>query len=125
MRCMERNKRTIWCANYVGKEEILTDGKRTGQFRALLESPVRMRANVSAARGTSNEELFGINVNYDKTVVFESPKIPITESTVFWIDTLPELLDDGSTETAWDYVVTKIARSLNSTTVAIRKVTVQ
>ena len=51
-------------------------------------------------------------------------KFPITVSSVFWIDTLPEIAEDGTTRTPYDYIVKKVAPSLNSVSIAVSKVSV-
>lgn len=53
-----------------------------------------------------------------------SSKFPINVSTVFWIDTLPEIAEDGTTNTPHDYIVKKVATSLNSVSIAVSKVSV-
>lgn len=118
MKTMERNKRTIWYANYAGKEETLSEsGKRTGQFHVQYSEPIELRANVSPAKGSSDNELFGITESYDRTIVTDKMDINLSESSVVWVDAKPD--------TAWDYVVVRVARSLNSATIAIKKVTAQ
>ena len=124
MRSLERNKRTFWYASYAGNEEILSDRKRTGQYKVKYGNPVEVRANVSAARGSLDDEHFGINADYDRTITTDKADFGIDESSVLWIEKTPEIAADGSTATPWDYVVVKIARSLNSTTIAIKKVSV-
>jgi len=57
---------------------------------------------------------------------------PIDEYTILWIDTVPQVDEngalvvngDGDVLTPHDYIVKKIARSLNSVSVAISKVKV-
>ncbi len=124
MRSLRRNKRTFWYANLVGSEEILTGGKRTGQFVTRYGNPVKAMENVSAARGSLDDEHFGINADYDRTITSCDRNLGIDEASVLWIEKAPEIAPDGSTDTPWDYVVAKIARSLNSTTIAIKKVSV-
>lgn len=46
----------------------------------------------------------------------------IDESTVFWIDTLPDISTDGTTNTPHDYIVKRIAKSLNGISIAVKKV---
>ena len=125
MRSLNRNKMDFWYANYQGKEEILKNGKRTGQYKVLYYNPVKISENLSAARGSLDNELFGIQTDYDRTITSCNRDFDISESSVLWIEKTPEVASDGSTDTPWDYVVVKVARSINSVTVAIRKVSVQ
>lgn len=119
MRCMEINKRDFWYAQYEGKEELLVDGKRTGQYSVKYSAPVKARAVISPARGSASDELFGINAEYDRTIVTDDADISINESSVLWIDAV------GDGETPWDHVVTGVARSPNSATIAVKRVKVQ
>ena len=68
---------------------------------------------------------FGESESYDKVIVLDNPNTPIDEYSTLWVDTLPLLNEDGSTETPHDYVVKKVARSLNSVSIAISKVIVR
>ena len=120
MRSLRRNERRFWYANYAGNEEILSDG----QYKVKYGKPAEARANVSAARGALDDEHFGINADYDRTITTCDKSLNLAESSVLWIEKTPEIAADGSTATPWDYVVVKIARSLNSTTIAIKKVSV-
>lgn len=117
MKCMERNKRDLWYAVYVGKEEILKDGKRTGQVTVKYSAPVKIKASVSPARGSASEELFGVNAVYDRTVIVEDANADITETSVIWVENTPD--------EPWDYVVEKVARSLNNAAIAIKRVSTQ
>lgn len=118
MKTLERNKRVFWYANLEGKEEILLDGKRTGQFRTIYSDPVKAFANVSSAKGSTSDELFGINEGYDRTIVSDIVDIAINETSVLWIDNDPEAAP-------WDYVVVKVSKSINSVSIAIKRVPVQ
>ena len=58
---------------------------------------------------------------------------PIDEYSILWIDRVPQLdengalalNDEGEVITPHDYIVKKVARSLNSVSIAISKVNVQ
>ena len=67
---------------------------------------------------------FGDSESYDKVIVLDDKNIPIDEYSILWVDTLPTLNEDGSTETPHDYVVKQVARSLNSVSIAVSKVNV-
>jgi len=79
-------------------------------------NPVEMAINVSAARGTSDVEQFGINAIYSKTMVTNDMSCPIAESTRLWVG-IP-------TTEPHNYVVTSVAKSINSITYAIKEVVV-
>ena len=118
MRSLERNKRTIYYALYTGNEEIKdSNNYATGEYRKSYSTPVKLRINVSAARGTAYTREFGDFQDYDKTMI-TTDDLPIDENTILWID-------DLDTTHPHDYEVMKVAKSLNQTQYAINKVKVK
>ena len=95
-------------------------------------NPIEEHANISAAKGETQTRQFGENESYDKIIVMDFITPPIDEYSVLWVDTLPILNADGSLKvndageviTPHDYVVKKVAKSSNSVSIAISKVTV-
>ena len=133
MKCMNRNKVKFCYALYEGREPILNEqGRKTGQFKVIHGNPIEERANISAAKGETQTRQFGENESYDKVLVMDFITPPIDEYSILWVDTMPKLNEDGSLEvndegeviTPHDYVVKKVAKSLNSVSIAISKVTV-
>ena len=126
MRCMTRNKATFYYALYAGQTEIVDEyGNATGEYSVTYGNPTKMLGNVSAAQGEMQTRQFGKSESYDKVIVLDDVNAPINEYSILWVDTLPHLNGDGSTETPHDYVVKKVARSLNSVSIAIIKVGVR
>ena len=126
MKTLNRNKVRIYYANYRDKVPIKDEyGNLTGEYKILYDRPFALMANVSAARGESTTRQFGENVNYDRIIVLDDPAFPIAETSILWIDTPPEMLEDGSTMTPHDYIVKQIALSLNSVSIAVSKVSVR
>ncbi|MDR0821695.1 MAG: hypothetical protein LBN40_04440 [Oscillospiraceae bacterium] len=134
MRCMSRNKVTFFYALYERKEAITDDyGNTTGEFEVIYGNPLEYSANISAAKGETQTRQFGENEVYDKVIVADNTVPPIDEYSVLWIDTLPQLDETGALATdetgkvitPYDYIVTKVARSLNSVSIAVSKVKVQ
>lgn len=125
MRCLTRNKVTIYYALFSHKEEIFDDyGNKTGEYEVIYGKPVEFSANVSAAQGEIQTRQFGDSDTYDKVIVLDNAGTPIDEYSVLWVDTLPEIKEDGTTDTPYDYIVKKVARSLNAVSIAISKVNV-
>ena len=125
MRCMVRNKTTFYYALYTGQTEIIDEyGNATGQYSVTYDNPTKALGNVSAAQGEMQTRQFGDSESYDKVIVLDDANAPIDEYSILWVDT-PPILDGGSTETPHDYVVKKVARSLNSVSIAISKVSVR
>lgn len=125
MRGLARNKTAFYYALYTGQTEIIDEyGNATGQYSVSYSNPIKISGNVSAARGEIQTRQFGESEAYDKVIVLDDPKCPIDEYSILWVDTLPELTD-GVTTTPHDYIVKKVARSLNSVSIAISKVAVR
>jgi hypothetical protein len=126
MRTLARNKVRIYYANYRTKTPVKDEyDNLTGEYDITYEDPVEIKANVSAARGESTTRQFGEDEVYDRVIVMDDPRVPIEVSTVLWIDTLPEIKADGSTDTPYDYIVKQVAPSLNSVSIAVSKVNVR
>ena len=125
MRTLNRNKIRIFYANYRDRIPLKDEyGNLTGEYEILYDTPVEVKANVSAARGEATTRQFGDDEGYDRVIVLDDPKFPIAVTSILWIDTLPEIADDGSTNTPHDYIVKQVATSLNSVSIAVSKVKV-
>ena len=126
MRCLTRNKTPFYYAPYIDESEITDEyGNRTGEYELTYGNPVRVSGNVSAAQGNIQSRQFGESEMYDKVIVLDDRNTPIDEYAILWVDTLPHLNEDGSTDTPHDYIVRKVARSLNGVAIAISKVAVE
>ena len=125
MRVMVRNKSKFYYASYIGKTEILDEyGNYTGEYAISYSNPTEIRGNVSPAQGEMQSRQFGESESYDKVIVLDDRNTLIDEYSVLWVDTLPSLNEDGSTDTPYDYIVKKCARSINGVAIAIKKVKV-
>lgn len=129
MKALKRNKSTFYYSLYEGKSERTDEyGNRTGEYDILRGKPLKYEANISAATGETSTRQFGGSENYDKVIVADNELPPIDEYTVLWVDNMPTLNEDGSLAAdskPYDYVVKKIAKSLNSFSIAINKVNVK
>lgn len=124
MRSLKRNERTIYYANYIDKTEITDEyGNATGSYEINYTTPTPYRINVSPARGSSDDTLFGTALNYTKTMVTADLNCPIDENTVLWVDKVATVDDEGNTN-PYDYTVTQVGKSLSSIAYAIKKVDV-
>ena len=138
MRCLNRNKQPFWYCLYKNKTAIIDEfGNETGEYIVTYHCPKRMEANISQATGLSMTEQFGNLENYDKVIVTEDMNCPIDEHSVLFIDKPPEFtsvlthtptavttVDDSVSVPAYDYTVARVAKSLNSISIAVRKVDV-
>lgn len=118
LRTLERNKQVIYYALYEDKKPVLDEyGNETGEYEILYTPPTLLKINVSAARGEYSTRQFGDTENYDKVLMTDDLSVPITETSILWIDSL-------DTEKPHDYIVKKVAKSLNSVSIAVSKVSV-
>lgn len=124
MKTMERNKQTFWYLLYdTGAAIADDDGYETGEESTAYKDAVAFRANISAATGAAQTEQFGNLAEYDKVIVTDDMTCPIDENTVLFIDKEPEYSDPGH-RPLYDYIVKRVAKSINSISYAIRKVNV-
>ena len=122
---MERNKCIFYFSSFTDKVGIADEyGNHTGEYAVSYSNPTKLSGNVSAAMGEMQNRQFGESELYDKVIVLDNPKVGIDEYSILWVDTLPVINEDGSTDTPYDYIVKKVARSLNCVSIAISKVTV-
>ena len=133
MRCMNRNKVKFFYSLYEGREPITDEyGNVTGEYDVKHGNPTEGYANISAAKGETQTRQFGESETYDKVIVMDNEAPPIDEYSVLWVDTVPQLNEDGSLAvdeegnvlTPHDYIVKKVAKSLNNVSIAISKVKV-
>ena len=133
MKCLNRNKSRFFYALYKEKVQKTDEyGNVTGEYEVIHENPVEFFANVSAAKGETTTRQFGESESYDKVIVMGNDAPPINEYTILWVDTTPQVDEDGTLSTndngevitPHDYIVKKVARSLNSVSIAISKVNV-
>lgn len=134
MRCLNRNKRSFYYALFIEKRTIMDEyGNETSENEIVYGKPVSCKGNISAARGETATRQFGEDEGYDRVIVLDKPDTPIDEYAVLWVDSTPSLTEEGELTTdengevvtPWDYIVKKVARSLNSVSIAISKVNVR
>lgn len=120
MRTLHRNRKDFYYANYLGRTELTDEwGNLTGEQNITYSEPKLARGNISASRGISEADQFGVSVNYSKTLVVEED-LGLTETSILWIDVVPT-----DSQTPHDYVVVAVAKSINGISYAIRKVDVE
>ena len=118
MKCLERNKVTIYYALYTGNVAILDEkGSTTTESAPTYSTPVALKINVSPASGERSTRQFGETVDYDRTLVTSDMTLPIDENSILWIDNI-------DTTKPHDYIVKKVAKGLNSIQYAVQKVNV-
>lgn len=142
MRTLNRNKRSFWFCLLDEKIPIIDEyGNETGEYILRYGTPTKMSANVSPATGYSQTEQFGNLDNYDKVIVTDWMDCPIDENSVLFIDKGVEYADAITIEytpsdtvlgddeavpvtvevPVYDYTVRRVAKSLNSISIAVSK----
>ena len=127
--------RTFWYCLYDGSEDQYDEyGNLISEQDIRYKAAVQTEANVSAATGQAQTEMFGNLDSYDRVIVTDDLNCPIDEQTVLFLDKEPEYPELPSEEpeepeydTAhpiYDYIVKRVAKSLNSVSIAVRKVNV-
>lgn len=76
--------------------------------------PLTMRVNVSAAKGTAEQEMFGTLLEYDRTIAVKHD-IDMDENSIVWLDGKPV------TE-PHNYIVMRKSKSGNYTVLALKRV---
>lgn len=121
MKCLKRNKMPLWYCLF--DASAAGEDAEPGEPVTSYTAPVFMEANVSPATGSASTELFGNDLKYDKVIVTEDTDCPIDENAVLFVDKAPGP-DDAGGDPKYDYVVKKVAKSLNSISIAVEKVKV-
>lgn len=124
MRGMEQNKQSFWYALYERSEPILDEYGNEVGLKPVYGSPIKSSGNISIARGSTETGQFGAIAVYAKTINPMPIDCPIDESSVLWVDNVPAVMEDGKTVTPYDYVVTRVSRSINHKAYTLKKVDV-
>lgn len=137
MRSLKKNQQLLWYSTYADQiteyyrdsdgniiyDEI--EGEQIPRIkceRAGYNNPVHFDINVSAGKGTAQEEVFGVSLDYTKTISTSDMDLPISETSLIWFETEPNYNEDGTVnEASADYSVVGIAKSLNNVVYALKK----
>lgn len=137
MRSLKKNKQKLWYSNNIDKITIYKkddDGNIIyedidGELIPIIISekagysePQEFYANISAGKGTAQEEVFGVSLDYTKTISTSDMSLPLDEKSLVWFETEPTYNADGTVNEAYaDYSVVGIAKSLNNVVYALKK----
>lgn len=123
MRNLIKNTKSILALNYKGEEKLIDDdGNYTGEVEIKYFPARAIRVSVSGARGSSQSEIFGTDIQYDKTLCLsmaDFKRYGFDENTVFFID---KKLEYNEGMPLYNYRVERIAEVLNEVVIAVRKV---
>lgn len=117
MRDLNRNKRTLYYALYLGETDILdANGNLTGESEPTYGDIEMLRVNVSASAGTDATEAFGGFTNYTRTIIVSDTTCPLDEDSIVWFGV--------DTAGPHNYIVTRRADSKNCILYALLEVKV-
>lgn len=121
---LAENRQKIFYGELTGVEDIVdADGYKTGEKRKTYSTPEPFLIYVAPSRGEATWSPFGIGENYTNVMSTCDTSCPITEDTVLWIGINP-FDSEGNVVEEHNYIVTRVARGLNSILYAIKKVDV-
>ena len=123
MRTRQRISQPFYYRLFVSKTEIVDEyGNGLGEYDITYADPVEYRATISPATGESTAELFGNLEQYDKIILTCDMNCPINEESVLYVDKQPIYDEVAKKWNAHDYVVKRIAKSVNDIRIAVAKV---
>lgn len=115
MRTLRRNKQTIHYAVFSGVTAVTdSNGLHTGEYEPSYGTITEAKMYVSPATRKATLEMFGITGSFDKILITDDMSCPISDTSIVWID--------APTTKANDYVVVRVAKSLNHITYAVTQV---
>lgn len=136
MRSLKKNQQKVYYSTYAnhiviyerdenGKSVYVDKEKTIPKIiaeRAGYNKPVSFCANVSAGKGTAQEEVFGKDIDFTRTISTTDLSLQIDELSLVWIESEPEYLEDGTVDSnSADYkVAAKPAKSLNQLMIALK-----
>ena len=110
MRDLKRNQQLITYRLYLGQQPIIDEyGCDTGETTTKYGDETELLISVSSNKGDYTIQTFGNLLDYDRTLIVSDANCPIDENTRVYISGVP-------------YVVKAVARSLNATQYAIKRV---
>ncbi len=117
MKCLQRNLKAFQFCPFVSMSRNGTSVSIT------YGEPITAKGNISPASGRVASEIFGAELDYDKVIILDDQTLSIDEHSVLFVDK-PYEVDDETGAPLYDYVVKRIAKSLNFTAIAIHRVDV-
>ena len=137
MRSLKKNQQKLYYSTYADQITIYQrdengeivydeiDGEKYPRIiaeRAVYNKPVFFSASVSAGKGTAQEDVFGKDIDFTRTISTTDLMLPIDELSLVWIESVPKYLEDGTVDpNSADYkVAAKSAKSLNQLMIALK-----
>ena len=119
---LAENQREFYYQTYNGEVEDTDDeGYLTGEPVASYSNPIKAKAMISENTSDSIISPFGKDLVYDK-MISTVQDLPIDEYSRLFIDVVPVIKEDGSTDTEPDYIVKRVSKGIYQRVWAIQKV---
>ena len=130
MRCLNRNKQTLYYALALAStastetKKITVDEKEVyiddGDYTQTYDAPIPFMANISFSGNESTDVEFGVDrTAYDAVIVTNLNEVPITETSLIWFSNEPPVsTNDGNTA---DFSVVAVKNSLNNMKAILKK----
>ena len=119
---LAENQREFYYQMFEGEQEGYDDdGYSTGESQSSYSNPIKASAMISENTSEVTDTPFGRDLVYDK-MISTVQDLPIDEYSKLFIDVVPVLKEDGSTDTKPDYVVKKVAKGIYQKIWAIQKI---
>lgn len=97
------------------------DGYETGESKISYSEPIKASAMISENTSDVSDTPFGKDCQYDK-MISTVQDLPIDEYSKLFVDVVPVIEEDGSTNTKPDYEVIRVAKGIYQRVWAIRRV---
>ena len=123
MNDLAKNAKRMHYATFVEAHKVIdASGDDTGTVISVYSEPVEFEAHLNAGRGSASDAMFGVSVDYNRTISTTNLDLPITETSLVWYETEPVVLDDGSADpNSADYMVAaKPLKGLNHLVIALK-----
>lgn len=123
LRSLKKNKRKMWYALYGNKVPIVDEnGDYVGEDKVGYYPPVEFKANISPGNGSAQKEVFGVDVDFTRSISTTDMSLPITETSLVWYETEPVILEDGTPDPySADYeVAARPEDGLNELVIALK-----
>ena len=144
MRCLKKNKQTLYYALLLGESPVykldkngnkivdyIKDGKtyyvETGSPKLVYGEPLPFMGNIALSGSDVTRQEYGISdEKYEAVLVMNKDEIPVTETSLLWYQTTPVTYTEDkqvhADPSSADYKVLKVIPSLNNDRFILAKV---
>lgn len=114
MRDLKKNFRKVYYSNLISTDEIIDDGITSLEFRKTYSPPKLWNVNIGNQRGIAEAKEYGIQIDYEISIITSDTNCPVTELAVVWFG--------SPTSSSPDYEVVARITTKNSIFFGLKKV---